>query len=138
MLRLKLDKNTENLRQEFQEWLSRNPLPRVNSEDAANLNEFIRQGRIWQSSLSKDKWVGVHWPKEYGGRGLTLVEEAIIQEELAKASAPQLLGLFGLTMVGPVLIQHGTNAQRGRFLPKILDAVKYGAKDFLSQEQDPI
>jgi alkylation response protein AidB-like acyl-CoA dehydrogenase len=65
-------------------------------------------------------WIGTHWPLQWGGRGLSLVEEAIVQEELVRVEAPQVLGLFGLTMVGPVLIAHGSDAQRARFLKPIL------------------
>jgi alkylation response protein AidB-like acyl-CoA dehydrogenase len=58
------------------------------------------------------------------------VEEAIVQEELVRVSAPQILGLFGITMVGPVLIAHGTEAQKVRYLPKILSGEEIWCQGF--------
>jgi alkylation response protein AidB-like acyl-CoA dehydrogenase len=62
------------------------------------------------------------------------VEEAILQEELGKARAPQVVGLFGLTMVGPVLIRHGTPAQKERYLSKILSAEEIWCQGFSEPE----
>ncbi len=129
MLRLKISPQSEQFRAEFRQWLKVNPPPREAGEDHA-LDAFIRRGRAWQAKLSQGGWVGVHWPKEFGGRSLTLVEEAIVQEELVRSSSPQLLGLFGLTMVGPVLIRHGSPAQKQRFLSKILSADEIWCQGF--------
>ena len=110
MLHFRASESLEHLREQFREWLKKNPSPIITTE--ASLESFIDVGRTWQKKLSESNWIGLHWPKEYGGRGLSLVAEAIIQEELGAADAPQVLGLFGLTMVGPVLIAHGTEAQK--------------------------
>ena len=118
MLKLSLSESSENFRASLREWLAKNPVPPATSD--TSLETFERVGREWQRALAAGGWLGTHWPKEYGGRGLTLVEEAIVQEELVRVSAPQILGLFGLTMVGPVLISHGSEAQKSRFLARIL------------------
>ncbi len=118
MLKLSLSESSERFRASLREWLAKNPAPL--SANDTSLETFERVGRAWQHSLAAGGWLGTHWPKEYGGRGLTLVEEAIVQEELVRVAAPQILGLFGLTMVGPVLISHGTEAQKTRFLARIL------------------
>ena len=118
MLKLSLSESSEKFRASLREWLAKNPVPPSSSD--TSLETFERVGRAWQRSLAAGGWLGTHWPKEYGGRGLTLVEEAIVQEELVRVSAPQILGLFGLTMVGPVLISHGSEAQKSRFLARIL------------------
>jgi alkylation response protein AidB-like acyl-CoA dehydrogenase len=118
MLKLSLSERSEAFRTSFREWLAAHPPPRGTSD--TSLAEFEKVGREWQALLSSGKWIGTHWPVEFGGRGLTLVEEAIVQEELVRVSAPQILGLFGVTMVGPVLISHGSEAQKTRFLPNIL------------------
>lgn len=118
MLKLSLSESSENFRASLREWLAKNPVPPATSD--TSLETFERVGRQWQGSLAAGGWLGTHWPKEFGGRGLTLVEEAIVQEELVRVSAPQILGLFGLTMVGPVLISHGSVAQKSRFLARIL------------------
>ncbi len=118
MLKLSLSESSEKFRTSLREWLSKNPAPQSSSD--TSLEHFEKVGRAWQRSLASGGWLGTHWPTEYGGRGLSLVEEAIVQEELVRVSAPQILGLFGLTMVGPVLISHGSDAQKTRFLSRIL------------------
>jgi alkylation response protein AidB-like acyl-CoA dehydrogenase len=128
MLRLRLGDSTENLRREFQAWLKANPAPSV--ADDSSLHTFETVGRDWQAKLAEGGWVGMHWPKAYGGRGLTLVEEAMVQEELVRVNSPQLLGLFGLTMVGPVLIAHGTESQKSQFLSNILKANEIWCQGF--------
>lgn len=128
MLSIRVSKRAEAFRSDFRRWLDQNPPPQVQSD--SSLETFEKYGREWQALLASGGWVGVHWPKDYGGRSLSLVEEAIVQEELVRASAPQLLGLFGLTMVGPVLIEHGTVEQCKRFLSKILDASEIWCQGF--------
>ena len=128
MLRLSLGKEAEAFRLELRGWLKENPPPQV--EHDSSLESFQRIGREWQARLAEGKWIAVHWPQEVGGRGLSLVEEAIVQEELVRAHSPQVLGLFGLTMVGPVLIEHGTKEQQQRFLPSILDASEVWCQGF--------
>ena len=62
----------------------------------------------------------MHWPSEYGGRGASVTQVAIYNEELARANAPQLLGRAGITLVGPTLMAHGNEQQRMRWMPRIL------------------
>lgn len=128
MLKLSLSESSEKFRASLREWLSSNPPPQ--STNDTSLETFERIGRAWQRSLSSGGWLGTHWPKEYGGRGLTLVEEAIVQEELVRVGAPQVLGLFGLTMVGPVLISHGNDSQKKRFLARILSGEEIWCQGF--------
>jgi alkylation response protein AidB-like acyl-CoA dehydrogenase len=127
LLRLEVSEQSETLRREFKKWLASNQPPQ---EAPRSLEEFIDMGRKWQLRLASGGWLAVHWPELYGGRGLTLVEEAIIQEELVRVQGPQLLGLFGITMVGPVLIEHGTEEQKKRFLRDILSAEKIWCQGF--------
>jgi alkylation response protein AidB-like acyl-CoA dehydrogenase len=128
LLLLSLSPESDSFRQALREWLSKNPSPpRINE---SSLEDFQRVGREWQKQLSAGRWIGVHWPSEFGGRGLTLVEEAIVQEELVRVHSPQILGLFGLTMVGPVLIRHGTEEQKKRFLSKILSGEEIWCQGF--------
>lgn len=132
MISLSLGPRVERLRKDFLQWLASNPPPRVSERVA--LEDFVTISREWQRRLAADRWVGVHWPEQYGGRGLSLVEEAMLQECLAAHGSPQLVNLFGLTMVGPVLIEHGTEAQRARFLPKILSAEEIWCQGFSEPE----
>lgn len=127
MLRLAVSQSSEEFRSELRKWLAENHPPVAQD---SSLDEFERVGREWQSALSGGRWLGTHWSAEFGGRGLSLVEEAIVQEELVRVAAPQILGLFGLTMVGPVLIAHGTEAQKGRFLSNILSGKEIWCQGF--------
>src|ERR1700747_2927390 len=71
----------------------------------------------WQRILNRRNWAAYNWPKEYGGPGWTPVQRMIFLEETLAAPAPELLS-FNITMIGPVLIQFGTEAQKKRFLPR--------------------
>lgn len=132
MLKLSISAESEKFRAEVRDWLKRNPPPSQSKDPG--LENFITTGRKWQARLASPGFVATHWPKEFGGRGLSLVEEAIVQEELSRAGSPQLLGLFGLTMVGPVLIRHGTKRQKDRYLKKILTAEEIWCQGFSEPE----
>ncbi len=80
------------------------------------------EGAIPVATLYEGGWCGIAWPKEYGGRGATLVQQILFQEELARIGSPQLINLLALSMVGPVLIAHGSEEQKQRHLKKILTA----------------
>src|SRR5581483_916536 len=76
----------------------------------------------WQHNVYQAGWAGVAWPKEFGGRGATLMEQVIFTEEMARAAAPPLANVLGLSLIGPTIIAFGTQEQKKRFLPKILSA----------------
>jgi alkylation response protein AidB-like acyl-CoA dehydrogenase len=76
--------------------------------------------RAWQRTLAEAGLVGLTWPKEYGGRGLSYVEELILHEEMALAKAPPILNVLGVGMAGPTIIAFGTEAQKQRYPRKIL------------------
>ena len=107
----------DGFRDELRSWLREHSPPAVEvaatPADAAAL-------RAWQRTLHAGRWVGVHWPVEYGGRGASVTQVAIYNEELARAGAPPLLGRAGVTLVGPTLLAHGTDEQRSRWMPRIL------------------
>jgi len=76
----------------------------------------------WNRKVRAKGWVGFSWPKEVGGGGGTLMQQVILKEEMAKRKAPSLGTCFmGLAWVGPAIIQYGTEAQKQRFIPEILD-----------------
>ena len=87
-----------------------------------SLAEQVGFGRRWQADLASDRWVGVTWPEEYGGRGAGPIEHFIVQEELARARAPEIVGRIGVNLAGPTLLAHGTEQQRLRWLKKVLSA----------------
>jgi alkylation response protein AidB-like acyl-CoA dehydrogenase len=109
----------ETFRAELRAWLRANLPP---AAAHATLADEVASLRAWQRKLHEGRWVGIHWPREYGGRGATAVENYIFQEEIAAARAPEIINRIGVNLVGPTLIAHGTEEQRRRFLPKILPA----------------
>jgi alkylation response protein AidB-like acyl-CoA dehydrogenase len=76
--------------------------------------------KAWHRKLYDAGYVGMGWPKAYGGREARPVEQAIVTEEMARANAPGSINWAGLGLVGPTLIHHGTDAQRDRYLRNIL------------------
>jgi alkylation response protein AidB-like acyl-CoA dehydrogenase len=78
----------------------------------------------WERHLGAHGWTGVGWPKEHGGRGLSLHQQVIYFEEYARARAPGRVGHIGETLLGPTLIAFGTDQQRERFLPPILEGTE--------------
>jgi alkylation response protein AidB-like acyl-CoA dehydrogenase len=87
-----------------------------------DLADEVAWGRKWQATLAADHWVGVHWPRLYGGRSATPVQVALYQSEYARSQAPQPVNRVGINLVGPTLLAHGTDDQRVRYLPPILSA----------------
>ena len=69
-------------------------------------------------------WVGVTWPAAVGGRGLGPAENFVVQEELARARAPELVGRIGVNLAGPTMLDNGTEEQKARWLPGILPAAE--------------
>jgi alkylation response protein AidB-like acyl-CoA dehydrogenase len=88
----------------------------------ATLADEIEWGRAWQQRLAEARWVGIHWPREYGGRGAPPVHVAIFNTEYGRARAPQPVNRVGINLAGPTLLAHGTDAQKQRWLASILDA----------------
>jgi alkylation response protein AidB-like acyl-CoA dehydrogenase len=110
----------EAFRSELRTWLVANlphqiPEPPTLADEVAWLVE-------WQRQLAHGRWVGVHWPTAYGGRGASVVENYIFQEEMARSQAPEIINRIGVNLVGPTLIHHGTAAQKERYLAKLLTA----------------
>ncbi len=115
----------EAFRQELRAWLAANIPPAWTAggaQDFDSLADEVTFLRDWQRRLAEGRWVGIHWPREYGGRGATVIENYIFQEEMAAARAPEVIGRIGVNLLGPTLIAHGTDAQKRRYLPKVLSA----------------
>src|SRR3954453_19328949 len=104
---------------EVRAWLRANlDLP----PDDLEHEEEIAWGRRWQAKLAADRWVGIHWPSEYGGRSATPVQVALYNIEYARSRAPQPVNRVGINLAGPTLLAHGTDEQKTRWPPHILDA----------------
>jgi len=87
-------------------------------------------GRDWSKRLAQAGYAGLTWPKEYGGAGRPWRYQAVYLEELARAEAPQHLGVIGLGMAGPTIIAHGQPDQKTRYLAKILSAEEMWCQGF--------
>jgi len=102
-------------------------------ESGRNEDEMLERFnflRVWQKKVYEAGWAGISWPKEYGGRGATLMEQVIFVEEMARAGAPPLANTLGLSLVGPTIINVGTDAQKKRYLQKILNADEIWCQGF--------
>ncbi|HEY8517465.1 MAG TPA: acyl-CoA dehydrogenase [Candidatus Binatia bacterium] len=123
----------ERFRAELRDFLQR-ALPPGWGTDACpppkDIDEMVRFDKAFQRKLFEAGYAGLSWPKEYGGRGATLIEQIIFLEETARAKAPLPVNLAGLTMAGPVLIRHGTEEQKRRFLPPILTSDEIWCQGF--------
>ena len=117
----------EHFRAEIRRWLGANLTDDLRIEDptderVAPDRETFERRRDWQRRMYAAGWVGISWPKEYGGRGATLMEQVIYDEECFRARAPVLPGYSGIGMAGPTIIEWGSEAQKRRYLPRILGA----------------
>jgi alkylation response protein AidB-like acyl-CoA dehydrogenase len=107
---------------EFRAWLDRN-LPAELSESRLRRlprRQAWEERQAFERRMGAEGWLGVAWPVEYGGRGATIVEQVIYQQELVERNAPLIPGSVGVQLVGPMLIQVGTEAQKQRYLRAIL------------------
>jgi alkylation response protein AidB-like acyl-CoA dehydrogenase len=123
----------QNFRLEVRAWLEANVPAELRGRGFASSRadlEAVRRLRNWQRTLYKAGYVGMDWPTEYGGRGASLVEQVMFYEEMSRAQAPQPLNRSGLSMLGPTLMKHGTAAQKGRHLDKILTAEEIWCQGF--------
>src|SRR5215216_3439558 len=84
--------------------------------------EDLEARRAWQRTLYEAGFVGMGWPREYGGQDARPMEQAIIAEEMALANMPGPLNGLALGLLGPTLIVHGTDAQKQRYVPRMLTA----------------
>ncbi len=86
--------------------------------------------KAWERELASGGWVGMGWPKEYGGRDLPLLQQLIFNEEYARSGGPTRAGFFGEQLLGPTIMAFGTDEQKRRFLPPILRAEEYWCQGF--------
>jgi alkylation response protein AidB-like acyl-CoA dehydrogenase len=119
-------------RESLRAWL-RNNLPDGWGKTVFEPDDEDEKARFrieWERKLYSGGWNGIAWPKRYSGRGATLIEQGIFAEEMARARAPEGLNIIGRNLVGTTLLQHGTEAQRERFLPKILSGEEIWCQGF--------
>ena len=123
----KYSEAAEAFRLELRAWLDANRPDHSSTDD--QIGEFMEAGSegwrrhlAWHRRMHSGGWVGITWPKAYGGRGATLEQSIVFGEELARVKAPTLVNGLGIALVGPTLMHWGTEEQKKRYLPKILAA----------------
>jgi alkylation response protein AidB-like acyl-CoA dehydrogenase len=127
---LNLNAEERQFRDELRTWLEGN-IPKDWAEWREKpLEESFPYLRAWQRKLDEGRWAAVSWPKEYGGRSATLMQQAIFWEEMARLQAPSMANALGLGLIGPTIIAHGTEAQKKRFIPTILSAEEIWCQGF--------
>ena len=124
-------------RSEVRRWLEANLRSEICVDDAADQRvapdrETLEKRIQWQRTMHAAGWVGISWPKQYGGRGANFMQQVIFDEEYTRARAPVLPGASGLNLLGPSLIHWGTEEQKQRHLPRILNADELWCQGFPS------
>ena len=123
--------DAEQFRTEIKEWLTTNlpegwgsPGFELTAEDRKTFNDG------WPAKLFAGGWICATWPTEYGGKGLSTMQGVVLAEEFARLKAPLRADFFGDTLVGPTILQWGTEEQKQEFLPKILNGTMRWCQGF--------
>jgi alkylation response protein AidB-like acyl-CoA dehydrogenase len=127
---LNLSHDELGFRDELRSWLAANAPKDWNEHRDEPLEVRFDFLKRWQRKLYDAGWAGVHWPKEYGGRGATLMQQVIFWQEMALAGAPPLANVLALGIIGPTIIAFGTEAQKKRYLAKMLSAEEIWCQGF--------
>ena len=110
-------------RGEVRKWLGEHAseAPVTQGPDAIkDEDEMLAARRAWQGKLAEGGLAGVTWPKEFGGQGLGPIEQVICNQEIGRAGVPGILDAIGVGMLGPTIIAHGSDEQKGRYLGPML------------------
>jgi len=111
----------EEFRAEIRQWLE-DHLPEGWGTPERTMSKSERRdfANAWAEQLHEGGWICASWPAEYGGKGLSLLQQVVLHEEFARVQAPLRADFFGDTLVGPTLLQWGTEEQKKEFIPRIL------------------
>lgn len=110
-------------------WIE-NTMKQLPKTGAVNQVDREVNSRWWQERLYADGWAGLSWPVEFGGRGLSSIEESIFNAEAAHVEAPMPINLVGMNLAGPTIMLHGTEEQKKRYLPRILSGEQVWCQGF--------
>ena len=127
-----LNLTTEELRfrDELRSWLAANVPKDWDERREESLESRFDYLKAWQRKLYESGWAGISWPKEFGGRGASLMQQVLFWQEMALAGAPPMANVLGLGIIGPTIIAFGTEAQKSRYLRKILSAEEIWCQGF--------
>jgi alkylation response protein AidB-like acyl-CoA dehydrogenase len=127
---LNLSDDELKFRDELRAWLKTNAPRDWDEYRDESLEARFDYLKRWQRKLYDGGWAGISWPKEYGGRGASLMQQVVFWQEMALAAAPPLANVLGLGIIGPTIIAFGTEAQKKRYLAKILSAEEIWCQGF--------
>jgi alkylation response protein AidB-like acyl-CoA dehydrogenase len=128
---LNLTPQETKFRDELRAWLQNNvPDDWENHRLRDSMEDRFQFLRAWQKRVYEAGWAGVAWPKEYGGRGASLMEQVIFTQEMAAAGAPPMANILGLALIGPTIIAYGAEAQKKRYLANILSGEEIWCQGF--------
>jgi alkylation response protein AidB-like acyl-CoA dehydrogenase len=128
---LRFSQEQKQFRRDLNDWLQDNlerPWIEELRDPKNNEKTLFDLRRSWQGRLYEAGYLGIHWPKEWGGRGLTIVEHAIFMADTLHA--PPIASRVGINLLGPALIHHASEEQRRRFIPKMLSGEEVWCQGF--------
>lgn len=120
----------DHFRAEARDWLADQVLPPL-GEDADARFDGLRR---WQARLAEAGWLGLTWPLDCGGRGLSALHQAVFNRELASARAPRPAGVVGIEVVGPTIVNFGSTEQKKNRLPRVLSGADIWCQGFSEPE----
>src|SRR5438105_6978038 len=130
----------EAFRAELRAWLDAN-LPDFleageieDPQNNANLSRTMARRRAWQKRLNDGGWAAINWPREWGGREATIMQNVIYSEEMAKAKTPGIFNTNGIWQIGPMIMKWGTDEQKEMWLRGILNADEHWCQGFSEPE----
>jgi len=112
------------------EWGEREQHP----DQGHGITGAMERRRAWQRTLNTGRWAAINWPREWGGREATITQNVIYAEEMARARTPGIYNANGLWQIGPMILRWGTDEQKQRWVPNILDAVDHWCQGFTEPE----
>jgi len=114
----------EQFRAELREWLSANLTDALVAarRPAGRDDATFEMLRTWNHTMADAGWAAVSWPREYGGRGATVLEQLVYTEETTRARAPLPLNVIGMNNIAPAIMQYGTEDQKTTLLPRMMRA----------------
>jgi alkylation response protein AidB-like acyl-CoA dehydrogenase len=140
---LKFSEEDEAYRLRLRSWLTENIggkgsvsalMKQAESGGGDAANDPLAGARAWPRKLHDAGYVGLEWPKAYGGQGASFTQQVICGQEMARVRTPPLINTIGLSIIGPTLVQHGSEEQKKRFLPRILRADDLWCQGFSEPE----
>jgi alkylation response protein AidB-like acyl-CoA dehydrogenase len=116
--------DVEGFRAELREWLSANLTDElIAARRPSGHNDVVFEKlRAWNRTMADAGWAAVSWPREYGGRGATVLEQLVYTEETTRARAPLPLNVIGMNNIAPAIMQYGTESQKTTLLPRMMRA----------------